>query len=394
MHQIVISTLISIGLILGALNTPVSWYSIENWFSDKFGAFVLTDFQSTDLVSSIPTTQSANNTIIEDTFNSIIGTTTNTTITSIANLATIGTITSGTWNADVIATLYGGTGSTTWPSANTLIYASSTNAMLGVPIGTAGQSLQLVNVGGSAGLVPQWQTASINQTSEYDFTGDFSAHASTTWNTATEVASSFFGPLFFSGVSTTTLNFTNSAGNLASSTFLTTDDSGKVSWVKETIQSSISSSTDGTTVTNSNTEDDVTSILIPGGAITENQPVHGIMIFRVTTDGVSAGTLTIKAYYGGTAVMTHALGTMDGECNSAKYYTLEFWISNDTGTSDNETLSKVVNDCSSTIGGSLYSEYGTSAIDSTQDQEFLITAQWSTADTDNDFQHMSSVFEY
>lgn len=215
-------------MIVAAFNIPIKYFSFG---SSQFGAVDLTEYQSSDLVSSIPTTQSANNTIIENTFNSIIGTTTNTTLTSIANLATVGTITSGEWNSTVIATLYGGTGSTTWPSTNTLIYASSTNPMLGVPIGTEGQSLQLVNVGGTAGLVPQWQTASVNETEEYDFTGDFSAHSSTTWNALTGAASSFFGKLFFNGTATSTLDFSGT-GQQASSTVLAVDgENGKVSWV-------------------------------------------------------------------------------------------------------------------------------------------------------------------
>jgi hypothetical protein len=70
---------------------------------------------------------------------------------TLENLATIGTITSGTWQGDVIAVAYGGTGTTTWP-VNSLVYASSDNVLGHIDPGPNGYALVM------QGGVPTWSS--------------------------------------------------------------------------------------------------------------------------------------------------------------------------------------------------------------------------------------------
>lgn len=59
-----------------------------------------------------------------------------------STITTVGTIGSGTWNGNTIGTGYGGTGLTTYTTGD-LLYASGTNTLAKLAVGTAGQVLQL-----------------------------------------------------------------------------------------------------------------------------------------------------------------------------------------------------------------------------------------------------------
>lgn len=85
-------------------------------------------------------------------------------ITTLANLSSVGTINSGIWNGTRLTVSYGGTGSTTLVQ-NALLMGNGTNGILAVPAGNDGQVLGL-----SSG-VPTWQSATIDQTIGYTWTG-------------------------------------------------------------------------------------------------------------------------------------------------------------------------------------------------------------------------------
>lgn len=72
---------------------------------------------------------------------------------STSSITTVGTITSGTWNAGVIGATYGGTGLSTYTTGD-IIYASATNTLSKLSAGTQGQVLTV-----SAGGVPVWATS-------------------------------------------------------------------------------------------------------------------------------------------------------------------------------------------------------------------------------------------
>jgi hypothetical protein len=67
-------------------------------------------------------------------------------------LVTLGTVTTGTWNATAIGATYGGTGQSSY-TVGDLVYASSTTALSKLAIGTAGQVLTT-----SVGGLPAWQS--------------------------------------------------------------------------------------------------------------------------------------------------------------------------------------------------------------------------------------------
>ena len=86
------------------------------------------------------------------------GTLVNTAVTTLSSLASIGTVTSGTWNASTIGAPYGGTGQTTYATGD-IIYSSATNTLTKLPIGTAGYVLTV------AGGVPTWAASTGGVTS-------------------------------------------------------------------------------------------------------------------------------------------------------------------------------------------------------------------------------------
>ena len=66
-----------------------------------------------------------------------------------SSLTTLGTIATGVWNGTAIGSTYGGTGLTSYTTGD-LVYASATNTLAKVAIGTTGQFLKVV------GGVPAW----------------------------------------------------------------------------------------------------------------------------------------------------------------------------------------------------------------------------------------------
>ena len=110
-------------------------------------------------------------------------TTTVNAITSLPNLATVGTITSGTWSGTAIAVAKGGTGTTT-PSTYQVILGNGSNGLtVASSTGTSGQFL----TSNGAGAYPSWQSATVDQTANYTWTGTHSFSATTTMATSTIV---------------------------------------------------------------------------------------------------------------------------------------------------------------------------------------------------------------
>src|SRR3990167_10071026 len=139
-----ITLIVTLTLVLFVMfvNLPAKYFSSSYWFpSEAFGTVALTDISSGDTLSAFPTVQNANNTILENVLNTIIGTTTITTLTTASSLATVGTITSGTWNATAIAVNKGGTG-TTSPSVWMVMLGNGANGLtMASSTGTTGQFL-------------------------------------------------------------------------------------------------------------------------------------------------------------------------------------------------------------------------------------------------------------
>ena len=105
-----------------------------------------------------------------------VSTTTLPNITTLENLVTVGTLTTGTWNADTLTVAYGGTGSTTLLS-NAVLLGNGTSGITSVSgYGTAGQFL----TSNGAGSAPTWQSASVDQSQDYVWTGNHHFNTGTT----------------------------------------------------------------------------------------------------------------------------------------------------------------------------------------------------------------------
>lgn len=95
-------------------------------------------------------------------------------ITTLSNLATVGTITSGTWNGTAIGVAYGGTG-TTSPTTKQVMFGNGTSGFQVIGFGTSGQFL----TSGGADTLPSWTTSAIDQAGNYTWTGNHTFSSST-----------------------------------------------------------------------------------------------------------------------------------------------------------------------------------------------------------------------
>ena len=92
------------------------------------------------------------------------GTLVNTAVITLSSLASIGTITTGTWNGTAIGPTYGGTGLTSYTTGD-LLYASSTNTIARLAAGTNGYLLTM------AGGVPTWAASTAVSSISFGTTG-------------------------------------------------------------------------------------------------------------------------------------------------------------------------------------------------------------------------------
>lgn len=120
------------------------------------------------------------------------GTTLNATVVS-SSLTSVGTITTGVWNGTAIAPTYGGTGLTSY-TAGDLIYASATNTLSNLPIGTNGYVLTVVS-GAPAWAPNTVSPGSISLTQNHILVGNVS-------NVAADVAMSGDVAIVASGATT------------------------------------------------------------------------------------------------------------------------------------------------------------------------------------------------
>ena len=142
------------------------------------------------------------------------------------SLVTLGTVTTGTWNATAIGAIYGGTGLTTYTTGDTL-YASATNTLSKLAVGSTGQVLTV------AGGVPTWA----NTTAATTITDDTTT-ASTRYINFTSATSGSLSTIY---TSSTKLQYNPSTGLLTSTGF-----SGSGASLTSLNASNISSGTVGT----------------------------------------------------------------------------------------------------------------------------------------------------
>ena len=193
----------------------------------------ITTINATDTIKNSRTTindnfTALNNGKIENASSSIAA------ITTLSNLVTIGTITSGTWNASTLTVSYGGTGSTTLSSNQVLLGNGTSGIKVVNAFGTSGQFLTSNGVS----TAPSWTTAAIDQAGNYTWTGQ---HIFTTQNVGIGTTSPV-SALAVTGT-TTTSNLVVASSTVAingvtykfpstqtASTSLITDGNGGLSW--------------------------------------------------------------------------------------------------------------------------------------------------------------------
>ena len=234
--------MIFLNIILTAVITIASFFAIENYVplkyletkqEKKLGTSITT-IASTDTLKNSRTTindnfTALNNGKIEISTTTLPLITTLSGLTSASALATVGTITSGTWSGTAILTAKGGTGSTTLAANQVLLGNGTGNIGIVAGLGTTGQYLTSTG----AGTAPTWQTSAVDTAINYtwtglhSFTGGLLATASSTLTATTTILanSATNNALVLNGVN---YKFPSTQG--ASSTVLATDGSGSLTW--------------------------------------------------------------------------------------------------------------------------------------------------------------------
>ena len=128
-------------------------------------------------------------------------------ITTLPNLSSIGTLTTGVWNATAIGVAYGGTGTTTPARYQVILGNGAYGLTVASSTGSTGQFL----TSNGAGAYPSWQSSTVSLTDDYLWTGNhfFKSGVTTTGRTL----------LHTIGIGTTTISST-SLFTIASSTYI------------------------------------------------------------------------------------------------------------------------------------------------------------------------------
>lgn len=154
---------------------------------------------TTDVTGVLPDANVADNITASNylSLSSWFATTTAPQLTTLANLSTVGTISSGTWQGTAIDELYGGTGQTTYATGD-ILYANGANSLTKLSAGTNGYVLKL------SGGVPTWSP---------DLQGSGGGGGGGFWSTTTEDELAIY-PSDPSDVVVIGNNATSSAGNI------------------------------------------------------------------------------------------------------------------------------------------------------------------------------------
>jgi hypothetical protein len=342
------------------------WFIVPTSVIDGVGAF--TELAGTENLSDFPTTYNANlGKTIE------IGTTSVASITTLGNLASVGTITSGTWQGTAIDVARQGTG-TTSPSSNYVILGNGASGFKVVnTLGTSGQSL----VSNGAGSAPSWQTVSFDESASFNsLTGDWrfanGGSATTTFVRGVDIAASSTAPLLLNALS---YIFPSSQGT---TTALVTDGAGNLTW--ERFNDAVAVATTTKTFSSSAAEQELFGVVVPGGTLNPDGAIEAV-VHVADYDCSSGNHFTIRAKYGGTTFATtenncsgttNASGIIDVTLMSTSSATQSGgWLKFDGATPHNNDYSNglTLTSTSTTL----------STADTNTDQDFKVTVQCTTS---------------
>ena len=264
------------------------------------GATAITTIQGSDTLSASRTTinnnfssLNANKVEVED----LAAT------TSLTALAEIGTITTGTWNASIISTAFGGTGSTTLSQFSVLLGSSTNPIGMVNGLGTAGQFL----TSNGAGQAPSWQTAAIDQAANYLWTGvhNFTGN--------TYIKNLFASSTVANPIVLNTLAYNTPSVRAASSTTLMEDGNGNLSWMNPRVDTlSVSAPNYGSGVVSEHT---LAQETIPANFFTASSSIHVQAIFKEATFG-GVSHCSFRIALGTSVTATTSLASSAQQANS------------------------------------------------------------------------------
>ncbi len=253
--NITISVAIGLLTFVGAYKyLPLSWLETVQQ-SHLFGS-TITTIAGTDTLSSSRSVINTNFSNLNTDKFETTGTTL-ASLTSAASLATVGTITSGTWNATPVTVPYGGTGSTTLSFGQVLIGNTVGNIGAVSGYGTSGQFL---TSNGSA-AAPTWQSSTIDQTTSYNFTGTYVG-----------IKNLYASSTVANPITLNTLGYSFPATRPASSTALSDNGSGSLSFEKYTRAVCVVSADD--TLNNNTASTTIRTCTIPANTLTTTQSLR------------------------------------------------------------------------------------------------------------------------
>src|SRR3990167_841989 len=274
-------------------------------------------------------------------------------VTTLSNLVSIGTITTGTWNASILTVSYGGTGSSTLSSNHILVGNGTGNIGVINGFGTSGQFL---TSNGEATL-PTWQSATVNQTLNYTWTGQ---HICNTQNVGIATATPATN---FSVQGNALISGTTTSGNLVATSTLAVGNS-RVSSLSKLIYSSVNAAP--AVVVNASTT--LLFTKIPANTLSTNNSINFTFYIRNFTKPDSDNVIIDMAY--GNAATTINLAPVN--TGSLEIGTLEILLTADNATNA-QSLSGLFNVYAPGISATLLegTRAATStamAIDSTKEQ--------------------------
>ena len=291
--NIAIAVVSSAVMFIAGVNLPASNFSLSKFTEPILGVF--TEISTATNLADFPTTYNANlNKTIE------VGTTSVASITTLANLATVGTLTSGALSTGftVVPVSLGGTGTTSPSTYSVLLGNGSLGITIASSTGTTGQFL----TSNGPGAYPSFQSASVNQTLDYNFTSSFFGVKNL--NASSTVAN----PMTLNG-----LAYSLNSVRQASSTVLMEDGSGNLSF-NSTYNKKFYLNTSTTGITASQASSTIFSVSVPANTLGTS---NAISCKYSSTIGSTVNTAKLKldVSYGGTAsssVMTGAMGAGSG----------------------------------------------------------------------------------
>ena len=282
---------------------PLDWLGMPS--KDKLGV-TITNIAGTDTIKDSRATINTNfsnlNTgKIEVGTTSVASITTLGGLTTASSLATVGTITSGTWNGSVIDVARQGTG-TTSPSLYQVLLGNGANGItVASSTGTTGQFL----TSNGGGAYPSWQTSAVDQGINYTWTGNHTFNGATTTLKTTSGTTTVIIDTRTSNTDSA-LNFTENGSNSVG-VGLQLDGSDNALYVRDLGDNAILgvfSRTDdrfgvGTTT--------------PGATISAAGDIYSTTGFRmpngITFDGTYVTNATTSAPgFTGNMIISHALG--------------------------------------------------------------------------------------